>query len=113
MAKTSSFSPWITMPPFSTKRLTAELSHEFPPNQFSGCFITHIFDSRTKNSSSKSVVEFPHSLLLHGRQHVGVDVHRHTDLAVPQDFLHHLGMHPQAQQHCGRTVTQIVKANVR
>ncbi len=46
-------------------------------------------------------VEFPAGFLLHCRQDVRVDVHRHADLAMAQQFLHHFGMDADAQKHGG------------
>ena len=39
--------------------------------------------------------------LLHCRQDMRVDVHRHADLAMAQQFLHHFGMDADAQKHGG------------
>src|SRR5690242_12923993 len=44
---------------------------------------------------------------------MGVNVHRHADLTVAEHFLDNLGMNIQAQQHCGSTMPEIMKANIR
>ncbi len=43
-------------------------------------------------------VQFADSVLLHTRQHVGVDVHCHADLRVAEQFLNHLGVDTETEQ---------------
>jgi hypothetical protein len=40
----------------------------------------------------KQLIHFIHRLDLHCRQHMRIGIHRHTDRAVPKNFLHDLGM---------------------
>lgn len=35
----------------------------------------------------QQIIELTHSLMLHMRQHMGVDIQGHTDLTVAQDLL--------------------------
>ena len=42
-----------------------------------------------------------------------VDVHRHADLRMAEQFLHHLGVDAETQQEGGGAMAQIVKTNVR
>ena len=41
---------------------------------------------------SQDRIQATDRILLHTGQHMGVDIHRHTDVTVTQQFLHNLGM---------------------
>lgn len=42
---------------------------------------------------------------------MAINVHRHADLAMPQQFLNHLGMNAHAQQYRSNARSQIVKTD--
>ena len=56
-------------------------------------------------------VEFAHGILLHTRQHMRVDIQRHTDLRKAKHLLDHLGMDTKTEQERSSTVTQVIKTN--
>ena len=63
--------------------------------------------------SSQSIVHLIHCLLLHGRENIAVDIHRHADLIMPQKLLHYLWMHTHSQEHGSYAMSQVMKTDVR
>src|SRR6266568_2639688 len=61
----------------------------------------------------KRIIPFVHSLLMDRWKHMGIGVHRHTDVAMAQDLLYHLGVHSHAQEQCRGTVPHVMEAHVR
>src|SRR5438094_189301 len=60
----------------------------------------------------KSPIELLHSILLHRRQHMRINVHRHTDFAMAQYLLYYFRMHTHTEEQSSRTVPQIMKSYV-
>src|SRR5437588_12017446 len=92
--------PRLALPPASRHVLSLAL-----------CALTGALTG-TAHLPPERLVDLVHGLLLHRRQDVRVDVHRHRDLAVPQDLLHVLRVDIHAQEHGGAAVPQVVEADV-
>src|SRR5579884_454969 len=58
---------------------------------------------------TKCLIQFGHRLLLQRRQDVRISIQRHADVAMAQNFLHDLWMHPHTEQDGCRTMPQVVK----
>ena len=50
-------------------------------------------------------IQFTHRILLHAWKDVRVNIHRHIDLCVAQQFLYDFRMDTKAQEKCRRTMT--------
>src|SRR2546426_5330037 len=59
------------------------------------------------------IIYLPHRFLLNRLENMAVDIHRHTDLIMSQQFLYYLRMNTHRQKHRRRTMAQIVKTDMR
>jgi hypothetical protein len=50
------------------------------------------------------IIHLPHRYLLHRRENMAVDIHRHTNLIISQQFLYYLRMNTHRQKHRRRTM---------
>jgi hypothetical protein len=58
----------------------------------------------------KHLVPLLHYLLLHRRKQMAIDPKGNGNIAVPQQFLNDLDIHPHRKQERGRAMSQVVKA---
>ena len=66
-----------------------------------------------KTLKRSMAAEYSRELLLHGGDHVAVEVHRDSDLAVAQNLHDDAGVHALRQQQRGARVSQIMEAHAR
>ena len=85
----------------------------FVPFSFNQSYEGAEINTTVNRLSLQCIIELAHSVLLHRRHDMTVNVHRHTDLVMTQQFLHHLRMHSHAQQDTGCTVSEVVEADLR
>src|SRR5438045_1461163 len=62
---------------------------------------------------SKKLIHLAHRLLLHCRKNVRIQICCHVKATMPQNFLYDLHRHTHTQQECCRTMSQVVKADMR
>lgn len=61
---------------------------------------------------SKKAVHLIHCLLLHGRKHMRISIHRCAKCAMSKNFLNNLSRNPHTEQKCCSTMPQIMKTDV-
>ena len=61
---------------------------------------------------SKKAVHLAHSLLLHRRKDMRIQICCHIKVAMPQNFLYNLHRNTHTEQECCSTMPQIMKTDV-